>query len=130
MLSLNGFLLRSNTTPAKAWTDSASEDVEIFSWEKGQLAALGPDDAEILDAAEAGDIIVAMIRRFSAAPRRLIRRDQLLFDIINDFTIVVNSHRKTLPNCRGSRRRVIPQQRPDRVVSAPRVVRCLHVCHE
>jgi uncharacterized protein (TIGR04141 family) len=68
MLSLNGFLLRSDATPANTWTDSASEDVEIFSWEKGQLAALGPDEAEILEAAEAGDIIVAMIRRFSAAP--------------------------------------------------------------
>jgi uncharacterized protein (TIGR04141 family) len=68
MLSLNGFLLRSNATPANAWTDSASEDVEIFSWEKGQLAPLSPDDNEILQAAEVGDIIVAMIRRFSAAP--------------------------------------------------------------
>ena len=67
-LSLNGFLLRSGATPANAWTDSASEDVEIFSWEKGQLAALNPDDAEILEAAAAGDIIVAMIRRFAAPP--------------------------------------------------------------
>jgi hypothetical protein len=39
MLSLNGFLLRSDATSANAWTDSASEDVEIFSWEKGRLAA-------------------------------------------------------------------------------------------
>jgi uncharacterized protein (TIGR04141 family) len=68
MLSLNGFLLRSDATPANAWTDSASEDVEIFSWEKGQLAALSPDDNEILQAAEVGDIIVTIIRRFSAAP--------------------------------------------------------------
>ena len=68
MLSLNGFLLRSDATPANAWTDSASEDVEIFSWERGRLAALSPDDNEILQAAEVGDIVVAMIRRFSAAP--------------------------------------------------------------
>jgi hypothetical protein len=68
MLSLNGFLLRSDATPTNAWTDSASEDVEIFSWEKGRLAALSPDDNEILQAAEVGDVIVAMIRRFSAAP--------------------------------------------------------------
>jgi hypothetical protein len=46
MLSLNGFLLRSDATPANAWTDSASEDVEIFSWEKGRLAALSLDPPE------------------------------------------------------------------------------------
>jgi uncharacterized protein (TIGR04141 family) len=68
MLSLNGFLLRSDATPANAWTDSASEDVEIFSWEKGQLVPLNLDDAEILEAATAGDIIVALIRRFAAPP--------------------------------------------------------------
>jgi len=68
MLSLNGFLLRSGTTPANAWTDSAFEDVEIFSWEKGRLEPLSPDDAEILEAAAEGDIIVALIRRLTAAP--------------------------------------------------------------
>jgi uncharacterized protein (TIGR04141 family) len=67
-LSLNGFLLRPDTTPANAWTDSASGNVEIFSWEKGQLASLNPGDAEILEAAAAGDIIVAMLRRFAAPP--------------------------------------------------------------
>jgi uncharacterized protein (TIGR04141 family) len=68
MLALNGFLLRPDATPANAWTDSASEDVEIFSWEKGQLASLNQDDAEILEAAAAGDIIVGVIRRFAAPP--------------------------------------------------------------
>ena len=68
MLSLNGFLLRSGSTPANAWTDSAFENVEIFSWEKGQLEPLSPDDAEILDAVAEGDIIVALIRRFTTQP--------------------------------------------------------------
>jgi uncharacterized protein (TIGR04141 family) len=68
ILSLNGFLLRPDATPANAWTDSASDDVEIFSWEKGRLVRLNPDDAEILEAAAAGDIMVAMMRRFAAPP--------------------------------------------------------------
>lgn len=68
VLSLNGFLLRSGATPANAWTDSALESVEIFSWERGQLELLAPDDSDILGAAAEGDIIVALIRRLAAPP--------------------------------------------------------------
>lgn len=68
MLSLNGFLLRSDATPANAWTDSASEDVEIFSWEKGRLAALSPDDNEILQAAEAVDTPAEPTRPHATPP--------------------------------------------------------------
>lgn len=69
MLSLNGFLLRSGVTPANVWTDSALEDLEIFSWEKRQLAPLAPGESEILEAAAEGDIIVALIRRIATPPR-------------------------------------------------------------
>jgi uncharacterized protein (TIGR04141 family) len=69
MLSLNGFLLRSGATPANAWTDSTFENIEIFYWERGRLEPLSPhDDGEILEAAAEGDIIVALIRRFTAVP--------------------------------------------------------------
>jgi hypothetical protein len=68
MLPLNGFLLRRRATPGNSWTDSAVEHVEIFSWENDQLELIGPDDAEILEAAAEGDIVLALIRRLAAPP--------------------------------------------------------------
>jgi uncharacterized protein (TIGR04141 family) len=67
MLQLNGFLLRRSATPGNSWTDSAAENVEVFSWENDQLELIGPGDAEILEAAAEGDIVVALTRK-SAAP--------------------------------------------------------------
>lgn len=68
MLPLNGFLLRRGVTPGNSWTDSAVERVQIFSWENDRLELIGPDDAEILEAATEGDLVLALIRRLAAPP--------------------------------------------------------------
>jgi uncharacterized protein (TIGR04141 family) len=68
MLSLNGFLLRPSATPANAWTTSASAEVELFYWMDGRIEPLGLDEAEILEAAVAGDVIVALLKRLSSPP--------------------------------------------------------------
>jgi uncharacterized protein (TIGR04141 family) len=68
ILPLNGFLLRPDATPANAWSDNASANLEIFSWENGHLAALGPSDAELLEVAVEGDVVVALLRRFASPP--------------------------------------------------------------
>jgi uncharacterized protein (TIGR04141 family) len=68
MLSLNGFLLRPSATPANAWTDVASAEVELFYWARGRIEPLSLDEAEILEAAVAGDVIVALLQRLSSPP--------------------------------------------------------------
>ena len=68
MLPLNAFLLRSFLTPANAWTDAAQEDVQLYYWTNGAIEALSADEADILDAAVEGDIILAILRRVSSAP--------------------------------------------------------------
>jgi uncharacterized protein (TIGR04141 family) len=69
MLPLNAFLLRSYVTPATAWTDAAQEDVQLYYWTNSTIEALSADEAEILDAAVEGDIILSILRRVSNAPR-------------------------------------------------------------
>jgi uncharacterized protein (TIGR04141 family) len=68
MLPLNAFLLRSYVTPANAWTDAAQEDVQLYYWTNGAIEALSAHEADILDAAVEGDIILAILRRVSSAP--------------------------------------------------------------
>lgn len=68
LLSLNGFLLRLGVTPANVWTAAASEDVDLFYWAHGEVEPLAADDAEVLGAAVAGDVIVALLRRRSSPP--------------------------------------------------------------
>ena len=63
MLSLNGFLLRPSATPANAWTAAARAEVELFYWMGGRIESLSLDEAEILEAAVAGDVVVALLRR-------------------------------------------------------------------
>jgi uncharacterized protein (TIGR04141 family) len=67
MLPLNAFLLRRNVTPANVWTDPA--DVEMFYWERERAAPLSLDEAELLEAALAGDVVIALLRRHSAPPK-------------------------------------------------------------
>lgn len=69
VLSLNGFLLRPGTTPATAWTDNALASVNIFSWENGRLESINSSEADLLEAAVEGDIIVAFLRRLASPPR-------------------------------------------------------------
>ena len=68
MLSLNGFLLRPSATPADAWTDAASAEVELYYWADGRIEPLTLDEAEILEAAVAGDVIVALLKRLASPP--------------------------------------------------------------
>jgi len=68
MLPLNCFLLRSSATPANGWTDAASAEVELFYWVRGRIEPLSLDEAEILEAAVAGDVIVALLRRLTSPP--------------------------------------------------------------
>lgn len=68
MLPLNCFLLRPSATPANAWTDAASAEVELFYWVRGRIEPLSLDEAEILEAAVAGDVIVALLRRLTSPP--------------------------------------------------------------
>jgi uncharacterized protein (TIGR04141 family) len=66
MLSLNGFLLRQSTTPATAWATAASAEVELFYWDNGRIEPLSLDEAEILEAAVAGDVVVALLKRLNS----------------------------------------------------------------
>ena len=70
MLSLNGFLLRRSASPADAWTDATSEEVELFYWAAGWIGPepLSLDEAEIFEAAVAGDVIVALLKRLTSPP--------------------------------------------------------------
>ncbi len=68
MLSLNGFLLRPSASPADAWTDATSEEVELFYWAAGRIEPLSLDEAEIFEAAVAGDVIVALLKRLTSPP--------------------------------------------------------------
>lgn len=68
MLSLNGFLLRPSATPADAWTEAASAEVELYYWTDGRIDPLNLDDVEILGAAVAGDVIVALLKRLASPP--------------------------------------------------------------
>jgi len=68
MLSLNGFLLRPSATPADAWTDAASAEVELYYWADGRIEPLTLDEAEILEAAVTGDVIVALLKRLASPP--------------------------------------------------------------
>ena len=68
MLSLNGFLLRRSASPADAWTDATSEEVELFYWAAGWIEPLSLDEAEIFEAAVAGDVIVALLKRLTSPP--------------------------------------------------------------
>lgn len=68
MLSLNALLLRRKATPANAWSEAPLANVELFYWTDNGLEPLDPADTDVLDAATPGDVIIAILRRFTRIP--------------------------------------------------------------
>lgn len=73
-LSLNAFLLRSKLTPADLLNPSVEDHATYYSWDGANLAELA--DLDVLDAAQAGDIAVAILDRPSSpAPWQVFVRE-------------------------------------------------------
>lgn len=81
-LSLTAFLLRPNTLPREALSESARGDCDFYQWAAGSVTAI-PDVGEILRAAQPGDIVVTVLRRLrSAPPWQRFLRDALELDVL------------------------------------------------
>lgn len=81
-LSLTAFLLRPDTLPTAALSESARNDCEFYQWTEGSVTTI-PDVADTLGAAQAGDIIVAVLRRPRAPlPWQRFLRDALELDVL------------------------------------------------
>ena len=68
LLPLNAFLLRPTCHPGTAVTEVAAEVLRFFLVQKGSLDPLADSDLDLLDAAEPGDIVLALSRKPSRAP--------------------------------------------------------------
>ena len=68
MLSLNALLLRRTATPVTAWTENSLADISLSLWTDGRLEPIALDEADILDAAIPGDVVVSILRRFRGMP--------------------------------------------------------------
>ena len=67
-LALNAFQLRLGKTPTESIADTSRPDVEFHTWSGSELQPLASDDAELLEAATDGDIVVALYRRPGGVP--------------------------------------------------------------
>lgn len=81
-LSLTAFLLRPNTLPTAALSESARNDCEFYEWTEGSVTTI-PDVSETLGAAQPGDIVVAVLRRpLNPLPWQRFLRDALELDVL------------------------------------------------
>src|SRR5215207_6163136 len=68
LLQLNAFLLRQGISPTRAISTASLSDTSFALWTNNRLEPLEVADSDLFDAAVAGEVIVALVRRPIAPP--------------------------------------------------------------